>query len=49
MTFADEIQSQGARDMVHYRSLDTGHVTLETHSEEVAATMRDFLGRTAPA
>jgi hypothetical protein len=32
--------------MVHYRSLDTGHFTLETHSEEVAAAMRDFLGRT---
>lgn len=27
------------------RLLDTGHMALETHGEEIAATMRDFLGR----
>jgi hypothetical protein len=35
--------------MVHHRSLDTGHFALETHSGEIAATMRDFLGRAVPA
>jgi hypothetical protein len=32
--------------VVHHRSLDTGHFALETQSEEVAAAMRGFLGRT---
>ena len=27
------------------RLLDTGHFALETHSKEIAATIRDFLGR----
>ena len=48
MTVADEPQPQGTRGMVHYRSLDTLHFALETHSDEVAA-MRDFLGGTVPA
>lgn len=29
--------------------LDTGHFALETHSAEIAAYVRDFLGRTLPA
>jgi hypothetical protein len=49
MTVADEPQPQGTRGMVHYRSLDTGHFVLETHPEEIAGTMRDYLGRTVPA
>jgi hypothetical protein len=49
MTVADEIQSHGARGMVHHRSLDTGHFALETHSDEIAAALRVFLGRTVPA
>jgi pimeloyl-ACP methyl ester carboxylesterase len=27
------------------RLLDTGHFALETHAAEIAAAMRDFLGR----
>ena len=48
MTVADEPQPEGTRGMVHYRSLDTLHFALETHSDEVAA-MRNFLGGTVPA
>jgi hypothetical protein len=35
MTVAVEPQPRGARGMVHYRRLDTGHFALETQSEEV--------------
>lgn len=31
------------------RLLDTGHFALETHHREIAAAMRDFLGRQPPA
>jgi hypothetical protein len=27
---------------------DTGHFALETHAEEIASTIRDFLGRKLP-
>ena len=31
------------------RFLDTGHFALETHCAEIAAAIRDFVGRTAAA
>ena len=30
------------------RLYDTGHFALETHAEEIAGAIRDFLGRKVP-
>jgi len=33
---------------LEYHLLDTGHFALETHGQEIAGLIRDFLGRSLP-
>ena len=39
------VQPEGNIPEADVRFLDTGHFALETHSAEIGAAMRDFLGR----